>query len=617
MAVLLYHGQDVAGIPAVLEPQGGFLGVEVFFVISGYLITSLLLNEYQRSSAIDLKDFWLRRARRLLPALYVFLFGTLLLAAAFAEDAVEKIREEFLGAVFYVTNWLLIFRDESYFEAAGRPSMLRHLWSLAIEEQFYLVWPLVVFFVLRRWGHRALFTLTIVGVVASTVLMWVLFDRVEQFGDVTSVYYRTDARAGALLIGAAAAFVWRPWVNADQPRSTPAWLRAGIDVVGLAALAAVVWVQYAFTDRVIEWDLYERLYHAGFLLTSVPTIVLIGVVVTPGSRLNTVLGTPVLRWIGTRSYGIYLWHWPVYQLTRPRVDVDIDGWTLLVVRLALTAMLVELSYRLVEMPVRERRFFPSLVSLTERPRRRVLAVGVSAVAVAVGVLTLAVTIPAIDHGSESVVVASDTRLEPTVSGTPETASDTVVRVTEDVPSLTPTQATPKPSSTVAPTAMSTPVPIDLATARIQLIGDSVTLGSEEELLEIAPGMEIYGKIGRQWWHVADDLRAIDADVGLGDVVILQLGNNGSINDSMFDEVMEALADVDHVVFVNVRVPKPWEGEVNAGLADGVARYPEKARLADWYAVANAHPEYFTPDGVHLEPPGQRALRALIEATLSP
>ena len=149
IAVVLYHSQDLTGIASFLEPQGGFLGVEMFFVISGFLITSLLLSEHESSGRIDLKDFWIRRARRLLPALYLFLAGMVVLATLFTDDAIAKVRSEVFGALFYVSNWLLIASDESYFDAAGRPSLLRHLWSLAIEEQFYLLWPILVAVSLR------------------------------------------------------------------------------------------------------------------------------------------------------------------------------------------------------------------------------------------------------------------------------------------------------------------------------------------------------------------------------------------------------------------------------------------------------------------------------------
>jgi len=246
VAVMLYHGQDVSGISTWLGPQGGFLGVEVFFVISGFLITALLVREHNKTGRVELKSFWIRRARRLLPALYAFLAGTILLAALFGTDAFDKIRREILGAVFYVSNWLLISIDESYFEAAGRPSLLRHLWSLAIEEQFYLAWPIIVWAGLRFLGRRGLLAITVLAAAASTAQMWRLFDQIPQYGDVSGIYYRTDARAAALLVGSALALAWTPWARNALSQGA----RWALDVVGVAGESA--WVGVGKSDFALD-----------------------------------------------------------------------------------------------------------------------------------------------------------------------------------------------------------------------------------------------------------------------------------------------------------------------------------------------------------------------------
>src|ERR671913_1335333 len=205
MAVLLYHA-DLGWIP------GGFLGVEVFFVISGYLITALLLAEWRTEGSVDVKAFWMRRARRLLPALYVLLVATLAYAVVFLPGEVAGLRADVLAALGYVTNWYLVLGHESYFEAIGRPSLLKHLWSLAVEEQFYLLWPLVVAFPLsvgaRRWRQRRVLIVALTGAAASAVLMAALY-RPEV--DPSRLYFGTDTRATGLLVGAALAFAWAPW----------------------------------------------------------------------------------------------------------------------------------------------------------------------------------------------------------------------------------------------------------------------------------------------------------------------------------------------------------------------------------------------------------------------
>lgn len=334
LAVLLYHA-DLEWIPA------GFLGVDVFLVISGFLITALLLTERRETGRVNLRKFWMRRARRLLPALFAVLIVTFAYAAIFLPEELARLRQEVLAAIGYVTNWHLVFKDESYFESLGRPPLLRHLWSLAVEEQFYLLWPLL--FIGGMWllRGRGLFLAAIAGAAASTALMWLLF---EPFTDPSRIYFGTDTRAAALLVGVALAFVWQPWRHADNR-----WLRRSAiptDLLGLGALVGVtLWMLHLS-------EFGSFLYQGGFLLVALTTAVLIAATVHPHAHLNRLLGIAPLRWMGTRSYSIYLWHWPVFMITRPELDVALDGLPLLALRFGVTIALAELSYRLVEQPVR-------------------------------------------------------------------------------------------------------------------------------------------------------------------------------------------------------------------------------------------------------------------------
>jgi peptidoglycan/LPS O-acetylase OafA/YrhL len=356
--VLLYHA-GLAWIP------GGFLGVEVFFVISGYLITALLLAEWRVRGRVDLKAFWLRRARRLLPALYLLLVVTLAYAVVFLPGEVAGLRGDALAAFGYVTNWYLVFGQESYFEAVGRPSLLKHLWSLAVEEQFYILWPLV--FVVgmgvgaTRLRRRRVATVALAGAGASAVAMAVLY---VPGVDPSRVYYGTDTRATGLLFGAALAFLWsqagkyRPADNRHQRLGLPSRSRFRrrwgwvvptlLDLLGLAALGGLVW----FCLQLGEFQPF--LYRGGFAVVALTTAVAIMAVVHPRTRLGTglLLGWGPLRWIGERSYGIYLWHWPIFAITRPGLDVPLDGLPLLALRLAATILLAHLSYRYVEEPIR-------------------------------------------------------------------------------------------------------------------------------------------------------------------------------------------------------------------------------------------------------------------------
>jgi len=357
IAVLLYHA-ELACIP------GGFLGVEVFFVISGYLITALLLAEWRQRGRIGLKTFWMRRARRLLPALYVLLVVCLAFAVVFLPGEVARLRGDVLAALGYATNWYLIFGHVSYFEAVGRRSLLQHLWSLAVEEQFYLIWPPVLALGLligaTRLRRRRMLIVALAGAGASAVATALLY---APGVDPSRIYYGTDTRATGLLCGAALAFLWSPGDKYRPSEERHHRLELGgrgrfrrrwgwtapllLDIVGFAALGGLIW----FFLHLGEFRPF--LYKGGFALVALSTTALIMTVVNPytliGARL---LGSAPLCWIGVRSYGIYLWHWPVFMVSRPDLDVPFDGLPLLALRLGVTVLLADLSYRFVETPIR-------------------------------------------------------------------------------------------------------------------------------------------------------------------------------------------------------------------------------------------------------------------------
>jgi len=321
---------------------GGFLGVDVFLVISGYLITALLLAEQRRSGRIDLKRFWIRRVRRLIPALLVMIGGTLTAMVILHSGEVARLKGAVLSSLGYVTNWYFVVADVPYFQRFERPNVFLHLWSLAVEEQFYLLWPMVAALVVVVIGLRpwVLGLIAFAGVVASTWWGWHMYDPYEL---PWRIYYGTDTRAVGLLVGVVGAILLSP------ARLTPIASRLGrvlLDVVGLLALAGVLWCMV----RIDEFN--APLYQGGFLKLSVATIVLIVVVAHPSSLAGRAFGWSVLVWIGARSYGIYLWHWPVLMLTRPGQDVGMSGAPLLTIQFALAVGIAALSYRYVEMPIR-------------------------------------------------------------------------------------------------------------------------------------------------------------------------------------------------------------------------------------------------------------------------
>ncbi|MCB1255951.1 MAG: acyltransferase, partial [Microthrixaceae bacterium] len=333
IAVILYHA-GIGWIP------GGFLGVEVFFVVSGFLITSLLLEERRHTGRIDLKHFWVRRARRLLPALYALLVVVVIAALLVYKDAAGRLGGDVIAALFYVSNWWNIFLKESYFAQAGRPPLLRHLWSLAVEEQFYLVFPPLFMLAMRRVRMRNIQLGLIVISLASAGLMAVLF---EPYSDPSRVYYGTDTRLAGMLTGALLATAWSPWRSKVKAHPVAANV---LDGVGTASFLALV----LFLTKVNEFDAF--IYRGGFLLLDIVCVLLIAVLVHPATRISKVLALKPIVWIGVRSYAIYLWHWPIFQVTRPELDIGLTGLPLLVLRIALTVGAAEASFRLIEQPFR-------------------------------------------------------------------------------------------------------------------------------------------------------------------------------------------------------------------------------------------------------------------------
>jgi peptidoglycan/LPS O-acetylase OafA/YrhL len=366
LAVFFYHA-GVGWMP------GGFLGVDVFFVISGYLITSLLLSEYRRGGHIQVGKFWLRRARRLLPAVGVFIAVTMIVAAIVEPDRIDALRGDALSSLLYVANWHFIFSHQSYFEQFQRPSLFRHLWSLSVEEQFYLLWPLAFAAGMSLLGRKRLIVGVIAGALGSVALAWVLF---HPGMDASRVYYGTDTHAVGLLAGVALALAWSPW---GLRRGTPGrWSGPLLDAAGVVALGYIV---LSFL-HVHDYDL--ALYHGGYLLLAIFTALLLAVLAHPAARLGSLIARPPTIWLGLRSYSFYLWHWPVLALTRPGIDVSLPRGVLIPLQLVAVLALADLSYRFVELPFRGKSKLPVLPNDWLRFGRPALFVAVPAVVLLVG-----------------------------------------------------------------------------------------------------------------------------------------------------------------------------------------------------------------------------------------
>lgn len=592
IAVIAYH-LDPGRVP------GGLLGVSVFFVLSGYLITDLLAGEWRRNGRIELKPFLIRRARRLLPAMFVMLAAVAIWVALFDRSRLPALQGDLAAAVLYVSNWWLIFHQVSYFESFGPLSPLGHLWSLAVEEQFYLLWPFIIALGLRYAPRRGqLAVLIVTGAAASALAMALIY---EPGTDPSRVYYGTDTRAFGLLIGAALAIVWP---SGRLSMSISAMSRAALDSVGGAALLVVLGM-IVWTN---EYDAF--LYRGGMILLSIATALVVAALAHPASRLGDLMGWKPLRWIGVRSYGIYLWHYPVIVLTKPVVQTGGLDPVLVIVQIAASIGLAALSWHYIEQPIRH----GALRKLWIRWRNRkwtgrrtsgpiwaamasmLLAIVILGGAGAVKVL------PGAAHGSAPATAVPLSQQKPDSGITHEPVP--IGNITEPPLPTSPPAAEQNPSGVSAPPAASE------RGKGVTVIGDSVILDAEPYLQKLLPGIVVDGKVGRQLAHAEDVVEELKSRNGLGSRVIIELGTNGTFPRKKLESLLGSLGDVRQIVLVNTRVPRPWQDEVNSTLEDVAESFPNTT-LVDWHAASEDKDNLFAADGVHLNTEGAEYYASLV------
>jgi peptidoglycan/LPS O-acetylase OafA/YrhL len=585
--VVAYH-LGYAGVP------GGYVGVEVFFVLSGWLVCALLVNEHHRTGGIRLGAFWLRRARRLLPAVVVVTVSTLAVAAVARPDTLAELRTQAVAALGYHQNWRLILDQQSYFESAAGPSALEHLWSLSIEEQFYLAFPLLAGFVLVWTSRRRAIALVVGVAVASTVLRMAL---ASPGTDPSRLYFGSDTRAAGLPLGVALALFWTPnrLRSHDDRRFTLV-----LDVAAAAGAATVLW--YAL--RVSETD--TTAFRFGFTAAQLGTLVLIAVAVYPAPTVTArLLSARGLSWVGKRSYGIYLVHWPVIVFLSRAPGEQPGSTATVVVEVALVLGLSALLYRWVEQPVRRRGVAGAarhardrLAALTARRDRPGLALGLRVVAVValLGGAALA-----------RVVVGAEppTATQPASVAIGPGEATTTTAAERAAPSPATTAAPPASSASSAPLAM-TPVPTTTPPPpapppmpTVTAIGDSVMVGGADALAaRIGPTLTVDAAVGRQLVDAGGIVADLAGRGQLGRVIVLGLGANGPFTGEQVDELFGVIGPDHTVLLVNVLVPRRWEGEVNDALAAAAGRHPN-AVLVDWRSVVTAEPGLTESDGFHL------------------
>lgn len=556
LAVIAYHLD-------LKWAQGGLLGVGIFFVLSGYLITDQILLEWKTYRRLSLMDFWLRRIRRLLPAMICMLGFVAVWLIGSDPPLFQALKGEFLSSLFYVNNWYLIFHEVSYFESFGPPSPIGHLWSLSIEEQFYLVWPIVLVIGIKLAPRRGKLMLWLLaGAAVSALAMAVIY---EPGTDPSRVYYGTDTRAFALLIGAALAVIWPSW-KLNGAISTSA--RSLLDVSGSLGLVILMILIFG-TNKLDDW-----LYRGGFLFIALLTAAITAVLVHPASRLGKIMGCEPLKWIGKRSYSLYIWHYPVMILTNSAANVEAGGLGRVFLQLAISLLLSALSYKYVEEPIRRGK---STSGKEETRMKR------SKVGAAWGIVLI-------------IIVICATGLPSTVHEPPETRN-----------------LAPK-SEPALPGEQQLNHREPLTGEGVTVIGDSVIIGVEPYLKEVLPKIVVDGKEGRQMSQARDVIDKLQAQGKLGDQIILELGTNGPFKKQQLRSLLESLSDKEQVLLVTTRVPKDWQDAVNANI-QSVADEFSNVDVVDWYAASKDKADYFYQDGVHLKPDGSRYFASLLVEAL--
>lgn len=561
IAVILYH-LGFSWIP------GGFLGVDLFFVISGYVITRLLLDSIQRSGGLDLRAFYLARTRRLLPPLVFMVVTTLIFVSLWAPDTTKRFLIDTPFALFGGMNWWLVFHNQDYFEAIGRPPLLQHTWSLAVEAQFYLVWPLILLLVLKQFGKKKIpGAALLIALFSGIALLFVSFELdASSASKVSHVYFGTDTHSIGLFLGAALAVSWIPQ-NFHEVVSKKA--QNFIDGIGVFGFLGII-ASFLLID-----ESKPALYRLAFPVAGIFGAAIVLSIVHPASRFAPLLRNKLLLWIGERSYAIYLWHWVIFQVTRPSVDLEGKSWALYSLRFLIVIALADISLRFVELPIRSGAvsyWFKGMKYRTLRVRRRQqisVAVAISAIFLTlIGTSTYAVS-----KGNKQVQAIKDS-----------------LKVEEVQPVVT-----------------------DATDSGLWVTGDSVILGIRHELANKSPISLINARVGRQAGELIEVITR-DLPSMKSSTIIFNLGNNNALTRSQVESVFDLVKNQPKIIVINTAVPRPWRDSNNQVIAEVASRYWQ-VNLIDWAKVSEGHPEYFAPDGVHLVSAGVTAYVNEIEKFL--
>jgi peptidoglycan/LPS O-acetylase OafA/YrhL len=553
-AVVLYH-LGINWIP------GGFLGVDLFFVISGYVITRLILDSIESANGLDLREFYAARVRRLLPGLLVLIVVTSLLMAIFAPDSIRRFVSDLPFVLSGINNWHLVALHQDYFQAIGRPPLLQHTWSLAVEFQFYLIWPIILLFIWRRFGKRVVrrAALLIATFSGTALFLFSLQADNATAGRISHIYFGTDTHSLGLFLGSALAVSWIPRNLSTNISQRAQDFIDGIGVFGFIGLLCI----FLFID-----ETNATLYQIAFPLAGLFGCATIISIVHPASRFSPIISNKIFLWIGQRSYGIYLWHWVIFQVTRPGADLTGSPLALNVARVLLVLILADISLRAIEIPIRRgivQNWFRGIKYRTKvmQKRQRIFIATLSIFTIFLTGSSIAVAW----QRDQSIIVEVKPELElPLVINSPD-----------------------KPG--------------------LWVTGDSVILGIRNKLAAKQDISLINARVGRQ---IQELITAVEEDKPkvLQSIVVLDVGNNNAVSREDMIKLMELLKSQPKIIVINTSVPRTWRDGNNKIISEVVSNYPN-ATLIDWNQIAENHPEFFAPDGVHLVEAGSDVYVAAI------
>ena len=590
LAVIIYH-VDVNYLP------GGFLGVDLFFVLSGYLISSLIIKEYRKTGSLNLYNFYIRRARRLLPAVYFMITVGLVVMVLFNEVLLRKSHLDAIFGYIYSSNWWYIFHKLDYFDSFGAQSPFKHLWSLAIEEQFYMIFPLLFLLVNRKkkskdgtYKLNKNFLYVVLGLILVSLIAHILlFD----INNISRIYFGTDTRAFSLLVGVVGAILYP--MERLHAKVTPQQNML-YSVVSLVSIATLI------TVMIYTSEYNTLLYRGGFLLVAILGLI---VIISSGKQhtlMSRLLSFKPVVFIGKISYSLYLWHFPVLVLTTPVSEIGNPNIFFVILRIVLTFAVAIVSYVFVETPIRKLGFknYINVIfkKLKKRPgkSRKVYAgiVGLVSVLFLMGIFGKSVPfistafVKEMESNKETQFVNNGNNKDNNQEKSSDSNKDNKVNK-ED-----------KKNS-------------DKKYSSVLVMGDSLTVDIGEKFQGLYPGAVIDGKIGRQLYVAVEEAKSYSKYNNENSAIIFQLGTNGPFTESQIEELVKEFDKAD-IYFVNIKVPRAWEKTVNAALKQAQEKYPN-VNIIDWYSVANSSKDLFEPDRVHLNPNGIVEMTTLIKKNL--